>query len=177
MQDAPKAVWSILYVSAAFFFSSLKYNFIAYRSSKVTDCIFEIHQLWRSGFSRVYSNCCCSCSFEPEILKIGQSSHKMYTNNILNFQESTPILNACTKKSGNLVNAPPFCCFIIFSSAMSLIVLDQLENLTRVWKCVEIELLSESYLNNFGRFSFVICLHTKDLLPHHPKRDFPIFGQ
>ena len=29
------------------------------------DCIFKIHQLWQSGFSRVYSNCCCSCSFEP----------------------------------------------------------------------------------------------------------------
>ena len=29
----------------------------------------------------------------------------MYSNNILNFQESTPILNACTKKSRNLLNA------------------------------------------------------------------------
>ena len=58
-------------------FSSLKQNFIAYRSSKVSDCIFEIHQLWQSGFSRVYSNCFCSCSFEAEIIKIGQSSHKM----------------------------------------------------------------------------------------------------
>ena len=54
----------------------------------------------------VYSNCCCSCSFKAEIIKIGQSSHKMYSNNILNFQESTTILNACTKKSGNLLNAP-----------------------------------------------------------------------
>ena len=83
------------------FSSSLKQNFIAYCSSKVSlrpDCIFEIHQLWQSGFSRVYSNCCCSCSFEAEIIKFGQSSHKMYSNNILNFQESTPILNACTKK-------------------------------------------------------------------------------
>ena len=59
-------------------FPSLEQNFIAYRSSKVSDCIFEIHQLWQSGFSRAYSNCCCSCSFEPEIIKIGQSSHKMY---------------------------------------------------------------------------------------------------
>ena len=45
MQDGPKAVWSIPYVSAAFFFPSLKNNFIAYRSSKVSsrpDCIFEI---------------------------------------------------------------------------------------------------------------------------------------
>ena len=90
-------------------FSSLKQNFIACRSSKVSscpDCIFEIHQLWQLAFSRVYSNCCCSCSFEPEILKIGQSSHKMYSNNILNCQESTIIWNACTKKSGNLLNAP-----------------------------------------------------------------------
>ena len=91
------------------FFPSLKHNFIAYRSSKVSsrpDCIFEIHQLWQSVFSRVYSNCCCSCSFESGIIKISQSSHKMYSNNIVNFQESTPILNACTKKSWNVLNAP-----------------------------------------------------------------------
>ena len=44
MQDAPKAVWSIPYVSVAFI-PSLKQNFIAYLSSKVSDCIFEIHQL------------------------------------------------------------------------------------------------------------------------------------
>ena len=31
--------------------------------------------------------------------KIGQSSHKMFSNNILNFQESTTILNAGIKKS------------------------------------------------------------------------------
>ena len=30
----------------------------------------------------------------------------MYSNDILNFQESTTILSACTKKSGNLLNAP-----------------------------------------------------------------------
>ena len=81
-------------------FPSLKQNFIAYRSSKVSsrpDCIFEIHQVWQSGFSRVYSNCCCSCSFEAEIIKIGLSSHKMYSNNILNSQESTTILNARKK--------------------------------------------------------------------------------
>ena len=99
MQDSWKAVWSIPYVSVAFFLS-LKQNFTAYRSSKVSsrpDCIFEIHQLWQSGFSRVYSNCYCSCSFEPEIIKIGQSSHKMYNNNTLNVQESTAILNACPK--------------------------------------------------------------------------------
>ena len=84
MQDGRKAIWSISYVSLAFF-PSLKQNLIAYHSSKVSshpDCIFEIHQQWQSGFSRVYSNCCCSCSFEAEIIKIGQSSY-MYSNNIL----------------------------------------------------------------------------------------------
>ena len=54
----------------------------------------------------MYSNCCCSCSFEPEIIKIGQSSYEMYINNIVNFQEFTTILNACTKKTGNLLNSP-----------------------------------------------------------------------
>ena len=53
----------------------------------------------------MYSNCCCSCSFEAEIINIGKSSHKMYSNNILNFQKSTTILNACTKKSGDLLKA------------------------------------------------------------------------
>ena len=104
MQDGWKAVWSIPYVSMVFF-PSLKQNFIAYRSSKVSDCNFDIHHLWRSGFIRVYSNCCCRCWFEPEIIKIGQSSHKIYSNNILNIQEPMTILNTCTKKSGNLLNA------------------------------------------------------------------------
>ena len=45
MQDAPKAVWSIPYISVEFF-PSLNHNFIAYHSSKVSDCIFEIHQQW-----------------------------------------------------------------------------------------------------------------------------------
>ena len=87
-------------------FSMLKQNFIAYRSSKVSsrpDCIFEIHQLWHSDFSRVYSNYCCSCSFEAGIIKIGQSSNKMYSNNILNFQESTTILNTSTKNVWKLI--------------------------------------------------------------------------
>ena len=100
MQDGRKAVWSIPYVSVAFF-PSLKQNIIVYLSSKVSsrpESIFELHQLWQSGFSRVYSNSCCSCWFEPEILKIGQSSHKIDSNKILNFQESTTILNAHTKK-------------------------------------------------------------------------------
>ena len=123
MQDAPKAVWSIQYVSLAFF-PSLKQNFIAYRSSKVSsrpDCIFEIHQLWQSGWSRVYSNSCCSRSFEPEIIKSGQSSHKMYDNNILNFQESTTILNASTKKSGKLLNV--LCIYIYIYMVIIIVII------------------------------------------------------
>ena len=93
----------VIAVDSAFiawhFFQSLKRNFIAYRSSSCPDGIFEIHLLWQSGFIRVYSTSCCSCSFEPEIIKIGQSSHKMDGNTFLNFQESTTILNTCTKKS------------------------------------------------------------------------------
>ena len=54
----------------------------------------------------MYLNCCYSCLFEAEIIEIGQSFHKMYSNKILNFQESTTILNACTKKSGNLLKVP-----------------------------------------------------------------------
>ena len=59
----------------------------------------------------MYSNCCCSCSFEPEIIKIGQSSHKMYSNNILNFQESTTIFNACTKKVWKLIECTMYFLF------------------------------------------------------------------
>ena len=57
MQDGRKAVWSIPYVSVAFF-PSLKQNFIAYHSSKVSsrpDCIFEIPQLGADQFS--FSSC------------------------------------------------------------------------------------------------------------------------
>ena len=98
-----KTVWSIPYVSVAAFFPSLKHNFIAYLTSSRPDCILEIQQLWQSDFRWVYSNCCCNYSFEPEIIKIGQSSHMIYSNNILNFQESTPNLNAHTKNVWKLI--------------------------------------------------------------------------
>ena len=49
-----------------------------------------------------------SCSFEAEIIKIGQSSHKMYSNNILNSQESKIILNALTKKVWKLIVCPSY---------------------------------------------------------------------
>ena len=44
-----------------------------------------------------------SCSFASEIIIICQLSHKMYSNIILNFQESTTILNARTKKVWKLI--------------------------------------------------------------------------
>ena len=109
MQDGRKAVWSIPYVSVTSF-PSLKQNFIAYRSAKMSDCIFEIHQLWQSGFSRVYSNSCYSFWFKPEIMKIGQSSHKTYSNKILNSQEPTTILNAQMKKVWKLIICTSIVC-------------------------------------------------------------------
>ena len=82
MQDGQKAVWSIPYVSVAFC-PSLKQNSIAYRSSKVSDCIFEIHQGWQSGFSRVYSNSCCIymdlAFINPQML-IGQNTPTTQTS-------------------------------------------------------------------------------------------------
>ena len=89
-------------------FPSLKQNFFANSSSSRQDFIFKIHQLWQSGFNRVYSNCCCRCSFEAEIIRIGQSSHKMYSNNILNVQESTTILNAFTKNVCKLIEGSTY---------------------------------------------------------------------
>ena len=85
------------YVSMAFF-SKFKTEFYCISFFLSPDCLFENSPAVTIR-CRVYSNCCCSCSFEAEIIKIGQSSHKMYSNNILNVQESTTILNVCTKKS------------------------------------------------------------------------------
>ena len=78
------------------------------------DYIFEIHQLWQSGFSRVYSNSCCSCSFEAEIIKLGQSFYKMYSNHIVNFQESMTISNAYRKKVWKLIICPTYVYIYIY---------------------------------------------------------------
>ena len=43
----------------------------------------------------------------------------MYSNNILNFQEPTTILNADTKKSGNVLNTPDI--YIDFLRAMKIV--------------------------------------------------------
>ena len=55
MLDSCKMVQNSLKLFIRFcgIFQSLKQNFIAYRSSKVSDCVFEIHQQWQSGFSKV----------------------------------------------------------------------------------------------------------------------------
>ena len=103
-----KTVWNIPYISMALLPSLKQF----YCISSSLDCIFEIHQLWQSGFSRVYSNWFCRCSFEPEILKNCQSSHKMYSNKIRNFQESTTIVNAHTKKVWKLIVCPSYVCLI-----------------------------------------------------------------
>ena len=95
-------------------FPSWKHIFVGYRFTKVSSgpyCIFKIHQLWQSGFSRVYSNSCCSRLSESEIIKIGQSSHKIYSNNILNFQVYTTILTACTKKGWKLIECITYISF------------------------------------------------------------------
>ena len=98
------------YIRFCGIFSKFKTEFYAYRSSIGWVCIFEIHQLWQSVFTWVYSNCCCSCSFESKIIKIGQSSYKMYSNNILNFQKSTPILNTRTEKVWKLIESTSYIC-------------------------------------------------------------------
>ena len=139
MQDGRKAVWSIPYVSVTFF-PSLKQNFIAYRSSKVfsrPDCIFEIHQLWQSGFSRVYSNCCCSGSFKLEIRKNGQLSYKTYSNNIQNLQESTTILNACTKEVWTLIEFTTYI-YIYCHRQTDCFVISQLFNVARHVGCLKL---------------------------------------
>ena len=102
MQDAPKAVGSIPYFYVAFF-PSLKQSFIAYRSSKVSsrpDWIFEIPQLWQSGFRRVYSTWCCSSSFKPEIIRCLAVAYWIFKS-LRQFERPEQ-----KKKSGNLLKAP-----------------------------------------------------------------------
>ena len=54
----------------------------------------------------MYYNSYYSYKFAPKQEKIGQSSHKEYSNNIMKYFEFKTIINARTKKSGNLLNAP-----------------------------------------------------------------------
>ena len=47
-------------------------------------------------------------------MKIGQSSHKMYSNNIVNFQVSTTILSAYEKNVWKLIVCPSYIDFLEF---------------------------------------------------------------
>ena len=56
----------------------------------------------------MYSNSYCSYKFAPKQEKIGQSSHKEYSNNILKYLEFTAIINACTKKVWKLIECTSY---------------------------------------------------------------------
>ena len=56
----------------------------------------------------MYSNSYCSYKFAPKREKIGQSSHKEYSNNILKYLEFTAIINACTKKVWKLIECTSY---------------------------------------------------------------------
>ena len=152
-------------------FPTLKQNFIGYRSSEMSHCIFEIHQLSLSGFSRVYSDSCCCCSFEAEIIKIGQSSHKMYSNNILNFQVSMTILIACTKKSGNVLKAPRIYIYTCIYMCVSPIALGKMRTVSsRFWTRVSVSITYDDnhYTTNASKYMWVSLDNVSDThAPHH----------
>ena len=83
-------------------FSKFKTEFLLHivllKCPHVQIAFFKSTSCDNQALIRVYPNSYCSCLFEPEIIKIGLSSHKIFSNNIVNFQESMTILNACTKK-------------------------------------------------------------------------------
>ena len=106
MQDAPKAVWSIPCGILSKFKNRILLRIVLLKYPHVQIAFLKFTSGDKPGFSRVYSNSCRSCSFQPEIINIGQSSHKMYSNNILNSPESMTILNAWTKKVWILLKAP-----------------------------------------------------------------------
>ena len=56
----------------------------------------------------MYSNSYCSYKFAPKQEKIGQSSHKEYSNNILKYLEFMAIKNACTKKVWKLIECTSY---------------------------------------------------------------------
>ena len=60
----------------------------------------------------MYSNSYCSYKFAPKQEKIGQSSHKEDSNNILKYLEFTAIINACTKKVWKLIECTSYNTFL-----------------------------------------------------------------
>ena len=107
MQDGQKAVWSIPYVSVAFF-PSLKPNFIAYRSSKVSIAFLQFTSCDNQAFVG-----CIPIAAVAVDLNVW-SSHNMYSNNILNFQETTTILNGHTRKVWKLIVWPSYIYIYIY---------------------------------------------------------------
>ena len=115
IQDGQKTVWSIPYVSVAFF-QVLTRIILHIVLLKCQIAFSKFTSFDNQALVRVYSNCFCSCSFEAELIKMCQSFHKMYSNKILNFYESTTILNAHTKKVVcTLSYAPRIYNFILLS--------------------------------------------------------------
>ena len=61
----------------------------------------------------MYSNSYYSYKFAPKQEKIGQSSHKEYSNNILKYLEFTAIINACTKKVWKLIECTSYVTWLL----------------------------------------------------------------
>ena len=98
LQDGRKEIWRIPYVFVAFF-PSLKHNFFAYRSSKLSscpDCIFE----FTSCNKQVLSGCipipAVGVPLNPKSLKLVCHLIRCITITYWIFT-STNILNGCTK--------------------------------------------------------------------------------
>ena len=138
----------------------------------MSDRIFEIPQLWQSGFRRVYSNCCCSYSFEPEIIKIGLSSHKMHRNNILNFQESMTILNAHKKKVWKLIVCTLYVhtriCIHIYMHIYYVNICTCISILVNIPMFTQVYL----YINVRWTWYFVNCYKSKAKLLWHSPMDY-----
>ena len=106
---------------------------------------------------RVYSNSCCSCSFEPEIIKISQSSHKMYSNNILNFWRVYDNFKCLSKKVWKLIEGttyPYTCRFMWLYNISWLLILFSELNSSFLFKHVAFCKLKTN-LHFIGRFMWL----------------------
>ena len=85
------------------YFPSLKLNFIAYQSSKGSDCILKFTTNDNQAVVGCIPIAAVAVHLNIRIIRIGQSSHKIDFNSIVNFHESTTILIARTKKVWKLI--------------------------------------------------------------------------
>ena len=86
--------------------------------------------------------------------------------------------NMCTFFLGESLHLLSAGCPTLLTIAMSFTALDKLENLTPFFKnMLKLNILLYLYWNKLERLSFVICLHTKDLLLHHSRDYLSIFGK